>query len=405
MSTAFFACAVAFAPISVAAATQPVPPRLGATKSIAPSERRASLRPNVTSFTSLHSFGATTKDGTSPGGVLLAQNGLLYGTTYGGGGKANGTVYSLTTGGVVTVLHSFGGIPDGAEPAGGLIYVNGTFYGTTALGGTAASGYSSGCGTVFEIPSSGKERVLHRLVCSTNGADPSGTLLDVDGVLYGTASMGGARKNGTIFAVYKDGTMRNVYAFGAPPDGETPVGSLVDLGGTLYGTTSSGGAEDYYGTVFSLSTSGTESVIRSFDEKANGGDPQPSLVAFDGEIYGTTAGGGAYNDGTVFELSPTGKETVIYSFSGGADGGVPNGSLVIQNGLLYGTTSVGGAGSGAAGTVFSLTPTGSLTVLHTFTGADGANPAGGLTPLGSAFYGTTAYGGLHNLGTVYAIVP
>jgi uncharacterized repeat protein (TIGR03803 family) len=103
-------------------------------------------------------------------------------------------------------------------------------------------------------------------------------------------------------------------------------------------------------------------------------NPQGALIqGSDGNFYGTTFQGGAFNNGTVFQLTPAGTLTVLHDFAGGTDGAAPlAGVIQAADGNFYGTTSQGGASN--AGTVFQLTPTGALAVLHEFTGTDGANP-------------------------------
>jgi uncharacterized repeat protein (TIGR03803 family) len=158
-------------------------------------------------------------------------------------------------------------------------------------------------------------------------------------------------------------------------------------------------------------------LFRFRDSKLHERDPEAALTVLNGALYGTArfGGNGRNQDqgGTVFRIDPqTGAETTIYSFSGGATQGFdPDASLITAGGQLFGTTAEGhGAGHGAGGidqgfgTVFKLDPTsGKLTLLHGFDGHDGSQPSGGLATDGSAFYGTTWYGGAHNTGTVFKI--
>src|SRR5579884_3045035 len=152
-----------------------------------------------------------------------------------------------------------------------------------------------------------------------------------------------------------------------------------------------------------------------------GGDgayPQASLIqGTDGNFYGATNQGGAYNYGTVFKITPARSETVLYSFSGGSDGANPMASLTLgTDGNFYGTTFTGGASGGTYGngTVFKITPSGSETVLYSFTGngnGDGAAPAAGLVQgTDGNFYGTTYAGGneapeFYGFGTIFKITP
>ena len=148
------------------------------------------------------------------------------------------------------------------------------------------------------------------------------------------------------------------------PDGENPYAGLVDIGGTLYGTTYSGGA--YYGSrgvacgagcgiVYSITTSGNEKVLHSFGKGTDGMEPIGSLIEVRGKLYGTTGIGGTHGavGGTVFSISTSGTEKVLHDFAGGSDGSHPNASLINVAGMLYGTTAGGGTGHG---TLFALTP-------------------------------------------------
>jgi len=86
-------------------------------------------------------------DGAGGYALIQATNGIFYGV---GDGGPDGTVYSITSGGTLTTLHSFDGT-DGENPSGGLVQAtNGTFYGTTSQGG-AGSQCGYGCGTIFSL--------------------------------------------------------------------------------------------------------------------------------------------------------------------------------------------------------------------------------------------------------------
>src|SRR5437868_66023 len=150
----------------------------------------------------------------------------------------------------------------------------------------------------------------------------------------------------------------------------------------------------------------TLTTLHSF----NGGDgrsPEAALVqGSDGNFYGTTVLGGAHLKGTVFKIDATGSLTTLHSFSGfPGDGAVPFAGLVQgSDGNFYGTTASGGAFF--QGTVFRMTPSGAITVLHSFNSffSEGAVPLSGLVQGGDGnFYGTTAFGGAHGEGTVFKI--
>jgi uncharacterized repeat protein (TIGR03803 family) len=215
--------------------------------------------------------------------------------------------------------------------------------------------------------------------------------------------------DGAVFSVTPSGTEKVLHSFGGPGDGVAPEAGLVAMNGVLYGTTL--GGVNGTGTVFSITPSGTEKVLYSFGARGSGDGqgPYAGLIAANGVLYGTTIGGGANNTGTVFSITPSGTEKVVYSFgaSGSGDGAYPQFDGVIAvNGVLYGTTIDGGANGN--GVVFSVTPSGSETVLHSF-GAygsgDGANPQASLTLRAKTLYGTTSDGGATGQGAIFSLNP
>lgn len=131
-----------------------------------------------------------------------------------------------------------------------------------------------------------------------------------------------------------------------------------------------------------------------------------------GNLYGTTSSGGSgcggSGCGVVFKLNTANKETVLHTFTG-PDGATPYGHLLLDgSGNLYGTTSGGGSGSacqGGCGTVFKIDRSGVESVLHSFTGnPDGTNPRAGLVSDNSGnLYGTTENGGAFGFGTIFKI--
>jgi uncharacterized repeat protein (TIGR03803 family) len=305
----------------------------------------------------LYSFGKE-PDGDGPVAGLIDVDSTLYGTTLRGGANLkSGTVFSVTTDGVEKVLHSFGKArEDGQYPHAGLIDVGGTLYGTTAKGGASAV-CNSGCGTVFSITTGGKMKLLHSFGGGSDGASPEAGLIDVNGTLYGTTREGGTYNGGTVFSITIGGTENVLHSFGSGSDGASPDAGLIDVDGTLYGTTTYGGTHarcvSGCGTVFSITRSGSEKVLHSFDD-TDGSLPHAGLIAVNGTLYGTTSSGGKYEQGTVFSAGKGGTERVLHSFGGSSDGRTPFASLIDVKGTLYGTTSNGGRH--LRGTVFALSP-------------------------------------------------
>ncbi|MGA9946025.1 MAG: choice-of-anchor tandem repeat GloVer-containing protein, partial [Candidatus Cybelea sp.] len=181
----------------------------------------------------LYSF-AGGSDGAKPLAALTNVGDKLYGTTQMGGQSGYGTVFKVTTSGKEKVLHSFGGGSDGVYPVADLINVRGTLYGTTRFGG------SGNAGTVFKITTSGKEKVLYTFGSRTgDGEDPYAGLIDVGGTLYGTTEIGGANNCsgvgcGTVFAITTSGKERVLYSFAGGSDGDFPLAGLINVGGMLY---------------------------------------------------------------------------------------------------------------------------------------------------------------------------
>jgi uncharacterized repeat protein (TIGR03803 family) len=372
--------------------------------------QRSALRP---AYSVLFSFGTVTGagDGASPEAGLLNVSDKLYGTTAYLGYSGFGTVFTITTSGKETELYNFAGPPtDGAYPEANLINVKGTLFGTTLSGGT------NGDGTVFSITPSGTETVLHSFGASGDGIGPSGALINLNGTLYGTTLNGGASGDGTVFSIATSGAETVLHSFGGSGDGFNPSAGLLNVKGTLYGTTEDGGAYDG-GVVFAITTSGAESVLHSFGNETDGLEPVGDLINVKGTLYGTTNGGGTKSVGTVYKLTRSGKETVLYSFRDKPDGAYPEAGLLNIKGKLYGATRAGGGSNCEdwCGIVFSLTFSGSETVLYTFQGpkfGDGAHPYASLIDVKGALYGTTYAGGQGTncnadggCGTVFSLSP
>jgi uncharacterized repeat protein (TIGR03803 family) len=375
-------------------------------------------------------------DGASPFAGLIDVDGKLYGTTIAGGAYSCtylayygcGTVYSVTLTGTENVLHNFGAGSDGSNPRASLVDVHGTLYGTTSAGGSYGcyGSYYSNCGTVFSITPSGTEQVLHSFSgYPVDGALPYASLVDVNGILYGTTDLGGRGECyysgdacGTVFSITTSGSEKVLHGFTGSPDGGFSSASLIDVKGTLYGTTGWGGKHGY-GTVFSITTAGAEKVLHNFGAGTDGRFPSAGLIELRGKLYGTTSAGGVYRCGsrgtcgTVFSITPNGTEKVLHSFGHGSDGTLPQASLIKLDGTLYGTTLSGGAGDCGSdcdyGTVFSITPDGGEKILHKFGASgyanDGASPYASLIDVHRTLFGTTVKGGANGYGTVFALTP
>ncbi len=355
------------------------------------------------SYTVLHAF---TPPPTSPTGRLVrGSDGAFYGRTQNGGTFNHGTVFKLSADGAeLTILHSFPGSegyfiigPDGANPQESLVQgYDGALYGTTYYGGP------SNVGTVFKLATDGTGFTTLHSFTGPDGTIPLAALVQgADGALYGTTSSGGASDKGTVFKLASDGTgFTTLHSF-TGSDGASPQGLVPGSDGILYGTTHHGGASDK-GTVFKLAADGSGfATLHSFTG-SDGTAPWAGVIqGADGALYGTTRYGGISDKGTVYKLATDGTGFIILHSFTGADGADPLSVLVLgSNGALYGTTLKGG--TSGVGTVFKLAPDGTgFTTLHSFTGIafDGAYPQVGLIQgLDGAFYGTTG-------STVFRVEP
>jgi uncharacterized repeat protein (TIGR03803 family) len=358
-------------------------------------------------------------DGAFPyAGVTPSGAGFLYGTASAGGTTAGtcggfggcGVVYKVDRAGTETVLHTFTGEPDGSSPESGLIVdSDGNLYGTSFNGGNSAN-----LGAVYKLDAASEETVYAFAANIAKGTSPfgNGVIVDPAGDIYG-ATGGGTANDGLVYKLSPDGHETILHTFTGGADGVSPGGVIRGPGGTLYGTTGGGGTANA-GVVYKLQPPAQaggewiETVLYSFTGGADGADPDAApIIDSEGNLYGTTASGGAAGHGTVYKLSVAGQETVLYSFADGADGGDPAGGVIRDSatGNLYGTALFGGAS--LAGVVFKINPSGEETVLYNFTGGnDGSSPQSGVTadPEGN-LYGTTYFGGTSNAGVVYKLAP
>jgi uncharacterized repeat protein (TIGR03803 family) len=253
------------------------------------------------------------------------------------------------------------------------------------------------------------------------GSGPlAGLVQTTNGDFYGTTYYGGALNGDTVFKITPSGTLTELHDF-CCRDGEGPLGGLVQAtNGDLYGTTAFGGVSDG-GTVFKITPNGTLTTLYSFclqSDCLDGRNPSAGLTQdSNGDLYGTTASGGVICQalpacGTVFKITPSGTLTTLHSFcaqANCADGNGPMGALVqVANGELYGTTYLGGPNN--AGTVFKITSSGTLTAIYSFCAqancTDGEYPPAGLVRGAHGdLYGTTFLGGAYSSGTVFQITP
>jgi uncharacterized repeat protein (TIGR03803 family) len=317
-----------------------------------------------------------------------------------------------------SVLYTFTGGTDGGFPYASLLLdQEGNLYGTTAEGGdlSGSCDYEPGCGVVFRIDPMGKQTVLHAFTGGPDGGVSSynpALVRDPEGNLYGTLGGGGANGQGVVFKIDPKGKETVLYNFTGGADGlqsfyAAPL--ALDKAGNVYGTTYAGGdvqgpcaVYGGCGVIYRVDPAGQETLVYSFPGGALGASPSPfGPIISDGEggLYDTNSDGGQYNFGTVYRLD-AGGSTLLHTFTGGADGGQPwAGVIKDSQGNLYGTTAGGGIpcaigiNSSGCGVVYKIDPSGSETVLYSFTGgAEGGVSYAGLVrdPAGN-LYGTTLF--------------
>ncbi len=234
-----------------------------------------------------------------------------------------------------------------------------------------------------------------------------------DGNVYSTSPNGGSQQfnAGSVFSMSQTGTLLVLHGFNPNTDaGCSSPWSGLTLGtdGNFYGALASCTFGNGSGEVFSITPSGGLNLLYNFTGGSDGGQPITTPVeGSDGNFYGTTlVGGGVANRGTIYKMTPAGSVTTLHAFDG-TDGCGSYAPLVQGNdGNFYGMAS--SCGSNGLGVVFKVTPAGVYTVLRNFTGPNGAFPRGPLV-LGSDgnFYGTTEQGGVGTsaFGIAFKITP
>jgi uncharacterized repeat protein (TIGR03803 family) len=376
----------------------------------------------------LHAFTGGNDGGGLYGGLLLDEEGNVYGETVAGGPKGKGgTAFRLEHQAngkwAEAVLYNFCSEPecrDGGGPMGGLIFdPEGSLYGTTESGGGPYK-----YGTVFELsPGSDgwKETTLHRFGFNKYGCCPQASLvMDSAGNLFGTAHVAfelSPTADGWKETVLHDFTGQNGDGYGAY------TGMTMDAAGNLYGETLHGGTSTRCGggcgTAYQLQRTADgwkERILHDFGAIGDGAFPLGTLSLDSmGNLYGTTGVGGATGNGTVYRLTLQAdghwKETIVYSLTGGANGIEPGGGVVMDKaGNLYGTTTAGGSPNCECGIVYKLSPAAkgkwNFNVLHTFVGTDGAQPVGELILDDKGnLYGNTITGGAGGYGVAFELTP
>src|SRR5713101_18092 len=228
-----------------------------------------------------------------------------------------------------------------------------------------------------------------------------------DGDMYGASQFGGTSDNGSVYKMTPSGAVTVLYSFSSY-DGCFD-GLTLGSDGNFYGACQQGGTSND-GFVYKITPSGTLTVLHNFTGSSGDGavPAGPPMQATDGNFYGTTYMGGTNNLGTVYKMTPAGTLTTLHSFTSEANVNYPTGPLFQgSDGNLYGTSYASGSALPPPpnnGAVYKITTVGKITVLHTFAASpsDGQNPLYGVIQATDGnFYGVTQQGGANNVGTVY----
>jgi len=268
---------------------------------------------------------------------------------------------------------------------------DGNLYTTTPKGG-------SGSGTAFKFTPSGKLTVLTNFAYAYSGLS-----LGTDGNFYGSTYYTGTSNHGTLFRIAPKGTLKTLYNFAGGNDGANPYAPPIPAwDGNFYGTSVNAGGHGC-GTAYRITPKGNLTTLFEFDGALHGCHPiAPLIQASDGSLYGTTQYGGASNTGTVFKMTLSGAVTLLHSF----DNAVyyqPQAALIQgSDGNFYGTAPAGGTSK--AGLVFKITPKGVFTVLHSLNGTtDGASPYAGLAQATDGDLYGVAWKAGNGYGTIFKL--
>ena len=301
---------------------------------------------------------------------------------------------------VATVYNFAGGTSSGANPWYVTLVqgTDGQLYGTTYNGG------SHGIGTAFKVTTSGTFTLLHSFAGgSSDGANPTGGLtLGSDGNFYGTTNLGGAGNEGVVFKMTTTGTVTVLHSFNDSTDGAFPwAAPILGSDGNFYGTASGGAGGQ--GLVYKITTTGTYTTVFPFDSVHGTSPIAAPTQGSNGNLYIPVSEGGSSYCGTIVEMTTAGAVVNTYDFPCSPGGDFPIGPLVQSAaGGFYSTTQNGG--TKGEGTVYKLNSSFVVTTQHSFGNSfgDGTYPAAGmLLATDGKYYGATAEGGTYDDGTLF----
>lgn len=304
-------------------------------------------------FTLLYTFPGGAAGAAPYGSLIQLSNGTFYGTTALGGTSNSGTIFEMVPGNNPVVLHSFNSATDGAQPFGGLyLATDGFLYGTTSTGGP------NGAGTAFRIATDGSQfTMLHGFPSSAgDGANPQAAMTQgFDGFLYATTLNGGAFNQGAVFKMDTSGNVTVLHSLNGTTDGGHPYSVLVQADqDNFFGTASTGGHGA--GLLFKLDFKLIFSIKHRFHADTEGSTPI-SGISFggNGSLFGVLTTGGPGGGGALYATDQYGTLTIIQSFS--SAGGFFNATgIPVQapDSSVYGTAQMGGANGD--GVIYRVVP-------------------------------------------------
>jgi uncharacterized repeat protein (TIGR03803 family) len=278
----------------------------------------------------------------------------------------------------------------------------------------------NGCGSIFEFdPATSKLTTLYKFTGGDDGHNPNGDLVaDKTGIIYGTTGFGGKFSGGTIYKIDPaTKTFTTLFAFRTQGVGTNPNALTIDAKGILYGSTFLGGTRDF-GTLFKFDPASSKATaLHVLGGTKNGPANLNTRMVIDknGALYGVSQSGGTGNFGTLFKFNPLSKSmTILHSFTD-ADGQPQGGLAISGTGTLYGMASTANSSAGVncdttgCGKVYRFNAaSGALTTLHAFTNRlDGTEPSGDLVldSKSNTLYGETSSGGARKKGVLFSLNP
>lgn len=305
------------------------------------------------------------------------------------------------------MIHEFTG-PDGNQPNFMIQASDGNLYGTAVLGGVGGQGV--GNGTIFrESPPSGVFKLLHAFTDIPDGSLPFRLFQATDGFIYVVTASGGQFGQGAIFRFDPvTGAAKNLHSFTGSADGSGPSYLTEVSPGVFFGTTGDGGTPPLRchlpprGVVYRMDAAGEVTPLHTFCENIDGSGPNSIVQTSDGNFLGTSHEDGPLGDnlgaGTLWKMTPSGDVTLLHVFIGNRvdvhDAAEPGSLVKGPDELYYGIGDSGGQFSNGA--IFRTDEAGALEIVHHFNdfATDGRDPHGLILGSDGFLYGNTRAGGL-----------